>query len=47
MELCVEYLQQPLALREEGMFRVSGDSSAIKSLHSDFISGKATPEFLR
>ena len=44
---CLEYLHQPNALREEGLFRVSGDNSIMKSLLSDFTSGKATKEFLR
>lgn len=44
---CLEYLHQPLALKEEGLFRVSGDSSIMKSLLSEFTSGRATKEFLR
>ena len=45
--MCLEYLKQPIALKEEGLFRVSGDSCVMKSLHADFIGGKATKEFLR
>lgn len=45
--LCLEYLKQPSAMKEEGLFRVSGDSGIIKSLHADFLSGRATKEFLR
>ena len=37
VDTCVEYLNQPLAKKEEGIFRVSGDSSIIKSLHSQFM----------
>ena len=45
--ICLEYLHQPKALKEEGLFRVSGDSSIMKSLLSDFTSNKATKEFLQ
>ena len=37
VETCVEYLKQPLALKEEGIFRVPGDTSTIRSLHADFM----------
>lgn len=47
VSICLEYLHKPLALKEEGLFRVSGDSSIMKSLLSDFTSGRATKEFLR
>ena len=45
--ICLEYLYQEQALREEGLFRVSGDSSIMKSLLSDFTSNRATKQFLR
>ncbi len=45
--MCLEYLKQPVALKEEGLFRVSGDSAVMKSLHADFMSGSTTEEFLR
>ena len=38
---------RPVALKEEGLFRVSGDSAVMKSLHADFMSGRATGEFLK
>ena len=47
ISVCVEYLQQPLALREEGLFRVSGDSSLMKTLHRDFQTSSASKESLR
>lgn len=47
VEMCLEYLQQPVALKEEGIFRVPGDSSIIKSLHSQFMSGRTRNELLR
>ncbi|XP_064384154.1 uncharacterized protein LOC135333176 isoform X2 [Halichondria panicea] len=47
IELCLEYLMRPVALKEEGLFRVSGDSAVMKSLHADFMSGRATGEFLK
>ena len=45
--VCVEYLQQPVALREEGLFRVPGDSSLMKALHRDFQSHTVGKEHLR
>ncbi|XP_003384235.2 PREDICTED: uncharacterized protein LOC100638759 [Amphimedon queenslandica] len=36
VEVCVEYLNQPNALKEEGIFRVPGETSTIRSLHADF-----------
>ena len=47
MSLCLKYLHQPFALKEEGLFRVSGDAAIIRSLHADFIGGKATKEYLQ
>ena len=47
VSMCVEYLHQPLALREEGLFRVPGDNSLMKSMHKDFQSGTASKEYLR
>ena len=47
VEVCVEYLQQPLALREEGIFRVPGDSSVIRSLHADFMTVGQDPDKLK
>ncbi len=47
IELSLEYLMRPVALKEEGLFRVSGDSAVMKSLHADFMSGRATEEFLK
>ena len=47
ISVCLEYLQQPLALREEGLFRVPGDNSLMRSLHKDFLSGTASKEYLR
>jgi len=43
----LEYLHQPVALKEEGIFRVSGDNSIMKALLADFTSGKASKEYLR
>lgn len=47
VRVCLEYLGKEVALKEEGIFRVPGDSSIVRSLHSDFLSGRATREFLR
>ena len=47
VEICVEYLNQPLAKKEEGLFRVSGDSSVIKSLHSTFMTPDQDIDLLR
>ena len=47
ISLCLKYLHQPLALKEEGLFRVSGDTVIVKSLYADFVSGKATKEYLQ
>lgn len=47
ISVCVEYLEQPLALKEEGLFRVSGDNSLMRALHKDFQSGTASKEYLR
>ena len=47
VEVCLEYLHQPSSLKEEGIFRVPGDASIIRSLHSDFLGRRATKEFLR
>ena len=47
ISFCLEYLKQPIALKEEGLFRVSGDAAVMKSLHADFMSGRATSEYLR
>ncbi len=47
VEMCLEYLNQPLAKKEEGLFRVSGDSSIIKSLHSAFMTPDMDEESLR
>ena len=47
ISVCLEYLHQPLALREEGLFRVPGDNSLMRSLHKDFLSGTASKEYLR
>lgn len=47
VSVCLKYLHQPIALKEEGLFRVSGDAAIIKSLHADFTSGKATKEYLQ
>lgn len=47
VSLCLKYLHQPVALEEEGLFRVSGDVAVIKALHTDFIGGKATKEYLQ
>ena len=47
ISVCVEYLQQPVALKEEGLFRVPGDSSLMKALHRDFQSHTVSKEHLR
>ena len=47
ISVCLEYLLQPLALREEGLFRVPGDNSLMRTLHKDFQSGTASKEFLK
>ena len=47
VEICVEYLSQPIAKKEEGLFRVSGDSSLVKSLHSTFRTPDQDTEQLR
>ena len=47
VDVCVEYLQQPLALKEEGIFRVPGDSSTIRSLHADFMTVGQDPDKLK
>ena len=47
ISVCIEYLQQPVALREEGLFRVPGDSSLMKALHKDFQSRSGRKEQLR
>ena len=47
ISLCLDYLRQPLALKEEGIFRVSGDNSLMKTLHRDFQSGTTSKESLR
>lgn len=46
VSVCLQYLSQPRALKEEGLFRVSGDSAVIRSLYSEFMSGRASKEFL-
>lgn len=43
----MEYLRQPIALKEEGLFRVPGDSSSIKSMHAQFLGGTTNPSQLR
>ena len=47
MDVCLEYLRQPIALKEEGLFRVPGDSSSIKNMHSQFLGGTTNPSQLR
>ena len=34
---CVEYLCKPMALREEGLFRISGDMRRVQQLHAGFL----------
>ena len=47
ISVCLEYLHQPVALKEEGLFRVPGDNSLMRSLHKDFQSGSVSKEQLR
>lgn len=37
VEVCIEYLSQPKALKEEGLFRVPGDASIIRKYHSAYV----------
>lgn len=34
---CIEYLSQPKALKEEGLFRVPGDATSIRKYHLAFM----------
>ena len=43
----MDYLQQPMALKEEGIFRVPGDVSIIRSLRADFMVAGQNEEILR
>jgi hypothetical protein len=36
VKVCTEYLQQPIGLKEEGIFRVPGVSATIRGLNADF-----------
>ena len=36
---CVAYLNRPVGLNEEGLFRIPGDMSQIRKLRAGFISG--------
>ena len=47
LDVCLEYLRQPIALKEEGLFRVPGDSSSIKSMHAQFLGGTVNASQLR
>ena len=47
VSVCIEYLLQPVALKEEGLFRVPGDSSLMRTLHKDFLSGSVDKGKLR
>ena len=44
--VCLQYLRLPLALKEEGLFRVPGDNSLMRSLHRDFQSSTSSKEYL-
>ena len=47
VDICLEYLRQPIALKEEGLFRVPGDAAGIKSMHAQFLGGTVNPSQLR
>ena len=37
VQVCIEYLTQPQALKEEGLFRVPGDASIIRKYHAAYV----------
>ena len=47
VEVCVEFLSQPVAMEEEGLFRVPGDSKVVKSLHAQFMTQGNSKEQLK
>ena len=47
VEVCIEFLQQPIAMEEEGLFRVPGDSKVVKGLHAQFMTVGSNLEQLR
>ena len=37
IQTCIEYLSQPKALKEEGLFRVPGDATIIRKYHAAYL----------
>lgn len=47
VKVCVEFLNQPLAMGEEGLFRVPGDSKVVKNLHARFMTQGSSKDQLK
>ena len=43
VQACIDYLSQPNALKEEGLFRVPGDATIIRKYHSAYL--EAAPNY--
>ena len=37
---CVAYLNRPIGLNEEGLFRIPGDMSQVRKLRAGFVAGQ-------
>ena len=44
---CIDYLSQPKALKEEGLFRVPGDATIIRKYHSAYLEAAPNYSFLK